>query len=82
MTRNRLNIAVLLATFALAFFLVWLSLFAASFRARSQAESLLQEVDSMKVGLTTLEEVRPRLAKFRLEKLLSPNECPNSDVGY
>jgi hypothetical protein len=57
MTRNRPSIAALVVALALALFIVWLSLFAASLRERSEAESLLQVVDSMKVGLTTREEV-------------------------
>jgi hypothetical protein len=56
---------VTLALLATGVVLAWTVLFGINLHERFQAESLVAAVHSMQVGTSTLEEVRPMMARYR-----------------
>jgi hypothetical protein len=61
---NRRVAGIVALALAIGAVLAWAILFGINLRERSQAQSLIAAVNSMHVGTSTLEEVRPMLARF------------------
>jgi hypothetical protein len=74
---------VALALPAIGAVLAWTALFGINLHERFQAESLVAAVRSMQVGTSTLEEIRPMLARYRTH--VAPPFIANQysvDIGF
>lgn len=57
------------------------TLFLVNFDTRRRAESLIAELQSLKVGVSTLQDAQPILTKYKADKLPGSN-CSAPGVGY
>lgn len=76
-------VGVLIVLTVAGFFLAWAILFGINLHARFQAQSLVEAVRSMQVGVTTLEETRPLLEQYRASTLLALyTDQYSADAGF
>jgi hypothetical protein len=76
-------VGVLIVLTIAGFILAWAILFGINLHAGFQAHSLVDAVRSMQVGVTTLEETRPLLERYRASTLpASFTNQHSADTGF